>query len=736
MRRLWFSSAVTVLVVGFSLPSLASPSQFLVARNFPAGNFPFSAVVADFNNDGKLDVALVNLVRNDVIVSLNDGNGRFQAPAQFRTGIVSPTVVEVADLNQDGKLDLVVFNDPVDGSNADFSVLLGNGDGTFQSPQTGTIGSFPTVVVFADFNSDGKLDMVAADPGNQDPFGPASLLLLLGNGDGTFQAGQEILAGSTPQWVAVGDFNNDGNADLAVANLSPNSVSILLGTGKGKFQAPKTVTGVGSPLFVAAQEMDTDNKLDLVVSNSDNAVAVVKGNGDGTFQPAKTFPAGIGPSLLVLGDFNGDRKTDVAAMAMGGGPVSVMLGNGDDTLRIPSLYDAGQAVSWLAAGDITGNRKLDLITVNSVKAGSLTFLQGRGDGTFVAARDYPTLAGPGNGVKGDFNGDGNEDLVFLGSFPGVLSVLLGNGNGTFRPPKNTPLPNSNAIAAGDFNHDGKLDLAITDTDHSSVDILLGNGDGTFQNPVEYPVVSGFPFNLALADFNNDGNLDIVVAVGLPGEGGNVNLLLGNGDGSFKPATQIPFNGASQIVTGDFNRDGNQDFIALQAPFTNLTMYLGKGDGTFQSPVNLPPNGGGFAQAVDINGDHKLDLVIGIQGGSEFNQFGLNVMLGNGDGTFQNAVFTPLPLLNPPFFVSADFNRDGNLDFVASSFADSTVALALGNGKGGFQTPVSFPVASFPGGLVEGQYTNSQTSDLAVGISGQAGTSDTGSVTVLLNTGSH
>jgi len=721
-------SLVLTVFCTLTLGSLgwSSEGQFFVARKFPAGNYPSWAAVADFNGDSKPDIALLQLGNDQVIVSLNNGNGTFQVPKHFPTGIQGPTVVTVADVNQDGKPDLVIFNDPIDGASGIVSILLGNGDGTFQSAKTAILGSFPAVVAFADFNGDGKLDMVAANTGSADLGTPPSLLILLGNGDGTFQPAKQIFMGSSPVWVAVGDFNNDGKVDLAVANDGPICISILLGNGDGTFKFENNFFGVGVPGFVAAQEMDTDHNLDLIVANtSNNSVAILRGNGDGTFQAAKNFAAGTDPLFLVLADFNGDGKLDVAAMGV---TVSVLLGNGDGTLRAPALYDAGQGVASVASGDFLGNHILDLITVNSARAGSITFLKGKGDGTFLAARDFPIFTTPVGGVAGDFNGDGKPDLVFIGAFPNNLSVLLGNGNGTFQPPKNTTLPSSNSIAAGDFNHDGKLDVAVTDTDHTSIDILLGNGDGTFQTAQQYPV-SSVPFDVALGDFNNDGNVDVIVATGLPGEGGNANLLLGNGDGTFKPATQIPFNGAQQLVVGDFNRDGNLDFIVSQQP--GLTLFLGKGDGTFQQPVKLQLGGTGFVLVADLRNVGKLDLVMGTQTG---NAFGLNVMLGNGDGTFQNAVFTPLPLHNPPYMASGDFNRDSNLDLVAESLADSIVVLVLGDGKGGFQTPEIYPVASYSSVLAVGDFNLDQALDVAVGIPGSAGSFATGSATILINRG--
>jgi dienelactone hydrolase len=335
-------------------------------------------------------------------------------------------------------------------------------------------GSGTAAAVTGDFNGDGKLDLAVAN------YNSNNVSILLGNGDGTFQAAVNYGVGDTPLYLAAGDFNGDGKLDLAVPNSSSNSnsVSILLGNGNGTFQAAVNYAVGTNPNSVAIGDFNTDGKLDLVVANTgSNNVSVLLGNGDGTFQPPVNYASG-GSVLgeMAVGDFNHDGKLDLAvANQYGGGPVSVFLGNGDGTFQAAVNYAVGSSPHGVAAGDFNGDGKLDLAVANNI-SGDVSILLGNGDGTFQAAVNYPAGSGPNTVEVADFNEDGKLDLVVADAFTNTVSVLFGNGDGTFQPAVlYTTGSQANMAVPGDFNGDGRLDLAIADLTAGTVDVLLQDG---------------------------------------------------------------------------------------------------------------------------------------------------------------------------------------------------------------------------------------------------------------------
>jgi len=626
----------------------------------------------------------------------------FLAAETYEVG-TTPLSVAVGDFNGDGNLDLAVANEYSGG----VSVLLGNNDGTFEAAVS--YGSNSCSVAVADFNGDGKLDLATAGC-----YGGGANVLL-GNGDGTFRSQMTFSAGSYPISVAVGDFNHDGKPDLAVANEFSNNVSVLLGNGDGTFQ---TATNYGTdedPGAVAIADLNGDGKLDLTVANwSGNEgrgdVSVLLGNGDGTFQPAVNYTAymNIQAASVAVADFNRDGKLDLVAGA------SLLLGNGDGTFQAPTFYNnGGYSVPYgMAVVDFNGDGKADLALTNQGGL-NVSVLLGNGDGTFQAATNYVAGSFPYGLATGDFNGDGKPDLAVAnsggqGENLGTVSVLFGNGDGTLQAATGYAAGSVPLFAAvGDFNGDGEPDLAVANEDGNSVSVLVGNGDGTFQAAVNYGAGSN-PYSIAVGDFNGDGKPDLAVA---NYGSSNVSVLLGNGDGTFQAA--VSYGAGSNpysIAVGDFNGDGKQDLVVANGSSDNVTVLLGNGDGSFQAVVSYYLGQGLYAWSVavgDFNGDGKLDLVVG--------DYYASVLLGNGDGTFQAPVNNNLG--GSYSLVVGDFNGDGKPDLATTypgqPFSNGSVTVALGNGDGTFHTVGSYGVGSSPYSIAVSDLSGNGESDLAV-----------------------
>lgn len=522
-------------------------------------------------------------------------------------------------------------------------------------------GSGQTVI--ADFNGDGKPDLVSVDG-----------TVLLGNGDGTFTVGTAI---SPTNLIATADFNGDDKPDLVVASSSSNTLSVLLGKGDGTFQAP-LVTTVAAPLsFLIVGDLNGDGKPDvLALPNLSLTLITYLGKGDGTFSAGLSSGAVSGG---VLGDFNGDQKLDLASSG------GIQLGNGDGTFQAVISFSTGPLVEPIseAVGDFNGDGKLDL-ALSSTGNGSVAnpplteVLLGKGDGTFQPAVQVGVSGGVV--VAADLDNDGQTDLV-VEEFP-FAQAFLNNGDGTFNPltsynlmPASAPSPQ---LVIADFNGDHKMDLAATNT------MLVGNGDGTFQGNPVLPGVMGWGI---AADLNKDGHPDLaLISAGVALEiwlnDGNANLSLAHTYQVSPVSTDIP--GGTVESAADLNGDGNVDLITESSGKDDwgLFVLLGNGDGSFGLPATVAGGGGGFTglAVADLNGDQRPDLIV-VAGSFEGSQGSMFVYLGNGDGTFAAPV-QYYAGAGDGNVVAADFNKDGKIDVAVGT--SSGIALLLGNGDGTFQ----------------------------------------------------
>jgi hypothetical protein len=317
---------------------------------------------------------------------------------------------------------------------------------------------------------------------------------------------------------------------------------------------------------------------------------------------------------VAVGDFNKDGFLDAAVITVfGTNNLAILMGNGDGTFKQPIYYTVGDvAANSVVAADFRHNGNLDLVLGESLTE-NVYVLLGHGDGTFDQAVAYPTLGRPFVAGVGDFNRDGKLDIWTLsdGSAEcGCVEILLGTGDGTFGTAILTPTASTAfAAAAGDFDHDGNLDLVASETfGGSQIEILLGKGDGSFRHGKKYLTPSP-PQSIAVGHFVA-GNKNLDLALAEP-EGGAVVILLGRGGGTFGQGQIIPELFPSSITTGDFNDDGITDLLTVTGFNSNfVTTYLSNGDGTFQPGASFPAgNESLYPASGDFNGDHQTDVIV-------------------------------------------------------------------------------------------------------------------------------
>ena len=655
-------------------------------------SYSLIAQVMDVNGDGRGDLIVADPGRylpydpNDptsgryfdphVSVRLGQTNGSFGAERQFEVGQY-PTSVHVADVNQDGRVDLITLNQYSD----DVSVLLGVGDGvnrTFATEQRFNVGSYPQDLQIEDFNSDGTLDLVTAN------YFSKEVSVLLGDGQGTFEAGRQFAVGAYPQTVQLVDVNGDGRLDVFTANpgnydSSPNrtvgaTFSVLLGNGDGDLQSQPRFEVGHNPGFLQVTDVNGDGHIDLVTTNygsynqkaeryDDSSVSVLLGRSDGSFEPDRRFPISEFPSSLQVVDYNGDGRVDIVTGD------SVLFGRGDGTFQSEQPLLVGRSTVAVQVIDLNGDQRTDIVTLTQFELddrnrqsshGFVSVRLGSTGGAYGPEQRIAVGETPVSVQVVDVNGDHVLDLVVINaghydetlkqSVNGSVSVFLGQGNGAFDTEQRLSVGESpQSAVVVDVNGDGWLDLAVIDSGHvemfngmhvgemfyqhvnASVSVLLGGANGIFEagNHTDVVLEDNSPYFVMsslvaqVIDVNGDARGDLIVAdpgyylpydPNDPNSGSyldpHVSVGLGKTDGSFGNAQSFSVGEyPTSIHMADLNRDGHLDLITTNAYSGDLSVLVGNGDGTFESERRFTVGSFPYdVQVIDVNGDGYLDFV--------------------------------------------------------------------------------------------------------------------------------
>jgi hypothetical protein len=684
--------------------------------NYATGNGPQSIASGDFNEDGDMDAVVVNYLQGNLSVYFGNGDGTFENQVSIEGGSV-PTEVEVADIDNDNNLDVIWCQN----SSAVLMVAKGNGNGTFQSVVASVVDnwldSYRQQFVLVDLSEDGDLDVVVNDHDGD------RIVVMIGDGNGSFSASQTLTTGNQPLDVTIGDFNNDGNADIACGYAyTENFITVFMNNGSGTLNNGTNVT-VGNPFYFYLEvgKFDNDNFNDILVAGL-TEVHFLSGNNNGTFDPSVTYGMGGYASEIIAKDFDENGELDIFISNESGGSVSFRSGNGNGTFGTLTPSSAKGEPIDAAADDFDNDGILDVVTANYGND-NISFLKGIGNGKF-GPNMLNTFGTPYALASGDVNNDGNADIATAESFPGGLSFMMGTGDGTFE--ESVSLISNltfQDVAIMDVNNDNFDDI-IGMYASTQLGVLISNGNGTFDPEVIYTAGSGAGGDreIHVTDIDGDGDNDIL---GLYMQDDAFSVLKNNGNGTF--ASEVSYSTGDlpmDITAGDYDGDGDEDVFIAVYNTNSISYFANNGNGTFASPIDVgaglsprsvvtgdwnndgdldvacvnnnsvdisifvQPDGGGLPSPTsistgvnsspmeiiqgDVNGDGDTDLIVALPG---YNSIG--VLFGNGDGTFQSAIQFPVEQ-SPYDVVVADFNNDGALDLGASNYESYTVSVILNN----------------------------------------------------------
>jgi len=680
-------------IVSFLCP-LASHSfamDFLVAPEYPCGVGPQCVVAADFDGDGRTDLATADMADQEsstVSVLLGTGDGGFVAPVSYPVGEAAVAVAG-ADLTGDGRPDLAVVNR----LNARLSILRNNGNGSFAPATHFVTFDYPSGVTAADTDGDGDTDVIVAYEISN------FVSVFRNNGTGSFPTQSTYATSLETGFVAAADLTADGRPDLITGN-GTSGIAVLRNTGAGFVLHGQYATAY-YPRSTAVADLDRDGDPDLAVPGW--AVSVFYNDGAGNFGPRIEYAVGASAAGALAADLDGDEWPDLAVVNYLGNSVSVLGNDGAGGLRPREDWGVGRNPESVAVGDFNGDAQPDLATANAQLTNeTVSILLNRGAGQFVARRDFGVGDTPHGLALADIDRDGELDAV-LGRDPAQLAVLRGTGDGAFGAAQTYALSHSPTdVAVGDLNNDGWEDMVVgIFTPGNRVSVLLGNGAGGFLPRIDYSAFA-IATGVAIGDLNGDSWADVAVTLDSVIDH-HVGVLLNHGDGtlaawpSVNERADYPVGyDPTDVQICDLDLDKAPDLVVTNWRDDTVSVLLNDGDGTFAPHVAYPvwydPES---VVCADLDGDLYPDLAVSNHGASIDTR--VAVLRNLGDGSFAPATMYPVNY-GARTIAAGDVNNDALPDLVVVIGPRSQAGILLGNDSFVFEAPVYFGVGYDPDAL--------------------------------------
>jgi hypothetical protein len=606
----------------------------------------------------------------------------FHGPRVFDNDYYYLSSITTGDLDNDGKADVIGANlfDP------QISVLFGKGDGTFGPPLHLPTEATTHAVAVGLLNNDSNLDIVAGLEGEG-----SQVIVFFGDGAGHFEPQTAFIVGMpTPGIIITVDVNEDHHPDLICSGSvdfssrsSPDFVTVTLNNGDGTFNAAgslKVPVG-GETQGALVGEFNGDNHLDLAAFKCANGeISIILGSGTGSFFPAIPYDGGfswgcgIFPGQLAVGQFNGDDYSDLA-LSNHSSSVFIALGGANGVFSDPIAYGTEEEPDQVIVADFNHDHEDDLAVATQF---TISVLLGNGDGTFKNKVSFE--AGYASEMLAvDLNGDEFPDLVYS-LYGGGFAAALGNGDGTFKASKSYfGAGGLFGMDMADFNLDHKPDAAVIGWDPRAVAVLPGLGDGSFDGPINLPVTSeeAFLWSVTAADIDGVGGPDLAVNRERPA---GVDVYFNQGNFAFSDPVTI-YDKSAEPAVGDFDQDSLPDIALVDSASSQMVVRFGRGNGAFGAPEFYQLSQlAWYPTSGNLNDDPFPDLVLS-------GPPGIQIMLNSGNGAFSAPVLMPGGGVLQS--VISDVDNDGRNDIVGTpGLWGNGVILYLNLGEGRFAPPVT------------------------------------------------